>query len=314
MLKRIMTILLIIMISLNVNMIVFADYSEFNKLYMDLTIDEIADNVISGALNKKAAINAIKNGEATPKFIDVNFINPLEKDKEYDTFKSVLAHFESDGKNGVKVYDSVTTTKQVKAFKKKVYNYLIKEGFKKKQAERLSKLVAAYVKLSEIHEAVKDLNPGDEKKAEELVKETEKEEKDASNTESASDLAEKEKEKEKESPIYVQPKATTTGNNSSESSLEDMINDADTFINTGTAQYNQTSMQNFSKIMYNILFTVGVFVAVIVGGIIGIKLMVLSAAEKADVKKLLVPYVVGCVVVFGGFGIWKLVVTILQGM
>ena len=93
-----------------------------------------------------------------------------------------------------------------------------------------------------------------------------------------------------------------------------MIKDADTFVNTGTAQYNQTSMQNFSKIMYNILLTVGVFVAVIVGGIIGIKLMVSSAAEKADAKKLLVPYVVGCVVVFGGFGIWKLVVTILQGM
>ena len=73
-------------------------------------------------------------------------------------------------------------------------------------------------------------------------------------------------------------------------------------------------MQNFSKTIYNILFTVGVFVAVIMGGIIGIKLMVSSASEKADVKKLLVPYVVGCVVVFGGFGIWKLVVTILQGM
>ena len=50
------------------------------------------------------------------------------------------------------------------------------------------------------------------------------------------------------------------------------------------------------------------------GGIIGIKLMISSASEKAEAKKLLVPYVVGCVVVFGGFGIWKLVVTILQGM
>ena len=115
--------------------------------------------------------------------------------------------------------------------------------------------------------------------------------------------------------IYQNPEQVDSdGGTSSEKSLEDMINDADTFINTGTAQYNQESMQNFSKTIYNILFTVGVFVAVIMGGIIGIKLMVSSASEKADVKKLLVPYVVGCVVVFGGFGIWKLVVTILQGM
>ena len=93
-----------------------------------------------------------------------------------------------------------------------------------------------------------------------------------------------------------------------------MINDADSFINTGTTQYNQESMQNFSKTIYNILFTVGIFVAVIMGGIIGIKLMVSSASEKAETKKLLVPYIVGCVVVFGGFGIWKLAVTLLQGI
>ena len=35
---------------------------------------------------------------------------------------------------------------------------------------------------------------------------------------------------------------------------------------------------------------------------------------KVEAKKLLIPYVVGCVVVFGGFAIWKIVVSILQGM
>ena len=66
--------------------------------------------------------------------------------------------------------------------------------------------------------------------------------------------------------------------------------------------------------MYNILLAVGVAVAVIVGAIIGIKLMVAPIEEKAEAKKLLVPYVAGCVVVFAGFGIWQLVVTILQGI
>ena len=66
--------------------------------------------------------------------------------------------------------------------------------------------------------------------------------------------------------------------------------------------------------MYNILLTIGIFVAVVVGGIIGIKLMTSSAEGKAEAKALLIPYVVGCVVVFGGFGIWKLVVTLLQNI
>lgn len=123
------------------------------------------------------------------------------------------------------------------------------------------------------------------------------------------------KDNAEDNPIYQQPGQKNDGKNlSSEKSLEDMVNDADSFVNTGTAQYNQESMQNFSKTIYNIMFTIGIFAAVIVGGVIGIRLMISSASEKAEAKKLLVPYVVGCVVVFGGFGIWKLVVTILQGI
>lgn len=113
--------------------------------------------------------------------------------------------------------------------------------------------------------------------------------------------------------IYVQP-GQSENDTSSEASLEDMVNDADAFIKNGNVKYDTNSMQNFSKTMYNILLTVGIFAATIVGGIIGIKLMTSSAEGKADAKKLLVPYIVGCIVVFGGFGIWKIVVTILQNV
>ena len=93
-----------------------------------------------------------------------------------------------------------------------------------------------------------------------------------------------------------------------------MIKDADDFINVGQVNIDQATLSNFSKTMYNILLVIGVIVAVIVGAIIGLKLMTSSIEEKAEAKKLLIPYVVGCVVVFGGFAIWKLVVTILQNI
>ena len=39
-----------------------------------------------------------------------------------------------------------------------------------------------------------------------------------------------------------------------------------------------------------------------------------SVEQKAKVKDSLVPYIVGCIVIFGGFGIWKLVLTLLESV
>lgn len=115
-------------------------------------------------------------------------------------------------------------------------------------------------------------------------------------------------------PIYKQPKREDNPNSSS-ASLDDMMNDADDFVNSGgNIQYEQSALEEFSANFYNIMLTVGVAIAVIVGGVLGIKLMLASVEEKAQVKKLLVTYAIGCVIIFGGFGIWKLVVTILEGI
>ena len=55
-------------------------------------------------------------------------------------------------------------------------------------------------------------------------------------------------------------------------------------------------------------------VAVLTGAIRGIKYMLGSVEEKADIKGLLIPYIAGCVIIFGSFAIWKLIVTLLQGI
>ena len=113
--------------------------------------------------------------------------------------------------------------------------------------------------------------------------------------------------------IYQYPQKTSQNDNSEES-LEDVIADGDAFLEKGNININQTALQNFSKTMYNILLAIGVVVAVIIGALIGLKLMTASVEEKAEAKKLIIPYIVGCFIVFGGFGIWKIVITILQGI
>ena len=94
----------------------------------------------------------------------------------------------------------------------------------------------------------------------------------------------------------------------------DVVNDAERFINDENSQnYLDTqNLQDFSQKLYGILLGIGIVIAVIIGLILGIKLMVAPVSQKAEAKKLLIPYAVGCAMVFGAFGIWKLVVTLMQ--
>ena len=131
--------------------------------------------------------------------------------------------------------------------------------------------------------------------------------------EAETEKIDKEYEASKDGEIYKEPNKISSGD-TSEQSLDDMISDADAFTGKGNIIYNETVLQDFSKTFYNIMLTVGIFVAVIIGGILGIKFMTSGLEEKADVKKVLLIYLIGCIVVFGGFTIWKIIVDVMQNV
>ena len=99
-------------------------------------------------------------------------------------------------------------------------------------------------------------------------------------------------------------------------SLGEIISGADDFIQNGVDDDSYTieddHLQPMSDLLYNTLFIIAIVVAVIIGMVIAIQFMTASASEKAKVKETLVPYIAGCIVIFGAFGIWKLVVEILR--
>lgn len=64
--------------------------------------------------------------------------------------------------------------------------------------------------------------------------------------------------------------------------------------------------------IYGILLAIGTVLTVIVGVILGIKFMVSSAEDKAHIKEMMIPYVIGCVIIFGAFGIWAFAVEVLN--
>lgn len=110
------------------------------------------------------------------------------------------------------------------------------------------------------------------------------------------------------------------GSNSSEdpATLDDMFDVADDFFNTGLKNENKVintgNLQVTSNFIYNILLAIAVVVAVIWGLILGIQFLIGAAEQRAETKKALAPYLVGCVVIFGAFGIWAFVVNILQSI
>lgn len=100
--------------------------------------------------------------------------------------------------------------------------------------------------------------------------------------------------------------------------LDDIFAAGEIFINEGKNGSKKDSLVNYEEVRQNIsnigniLTALGVVFAVIIGGILGIQIMWGSIEAQAKAKEMLIPYVIGCIVIFGAFGIWKLAVTIFS--
>lgn len=90
---------------------------------------------------------------------------------------------------------------------------------------------------------------------------------------------------------------------------DDVINGARSFVQRETdSAMDESKLKEASDFIFNILLAIAMIVAVAVGVALGIKFMTSSVEEQAKVKEMLLPYVAGCIVVFGAMGIWKLAV------
>lgn len=81
-------------------------------------------------------------------------------------------------------------------------------------------------------------------------------------------------------------------------------------VNTGGIDTEE--LRGNWQIVYNVLFALGIALSVIIGAILGIRLMFGSIEQQVKAKEILIPYVLGCFVIFGSFGLWKLAVTVFS--
>lgn len=101
-----------------------------------------------------------------------------------------------------------------------------------------------------------------------------------------------------------------------DSSLSSIISGGDSFIKDGekNISIDTEKLKGASDTVYNVLLVIGICAAVIVASILGVQFMIGSVEEKAKVKNAMVIFVIGCIIVFGAFGFWKIFVTIGQNL
>ena len=94
------------------------------------------------------------------------------------------------------------------------------------------------------------------------------------------------------------------------------VDDADNFLESAgnSITVDKDQLTSASDEIYNTLTSIGMIVAVIVGMILGITYMMTGAVDKAKVKESIMPYLLGCIVIFGAFGICKLVINVMNGV
>ena len=96
---------------------------------------------------------------------------------------------------------------------------------------------------------------------------------------------------------------------------DEIITEANEFVKQATGSpLDGDKLKGASSTLYNLLLSIGIFLSVVIGVYLGVKFMVSTAEDKAKVKEALIPYIVGCIVVFSAFIVWKIIIELLGGI
>lgn len=96
--------------------------------------------------------------------------------------------------------------------------------------------------------------------------------------------------------------------------LGEVISGGKDFMNSSSKEFSvsESKLQSTSTSLFNILLMLSFIIVACIGIYLGIKYMWAGVDEKAEVKNALVIFAIGCVVTYGAFGIWKVIVNFLQ--
>lgn len=95
--------------------------------------------------------------------------------------------------------------------------------------------------------------------------------------------------------------------------IDEIFTAGDKFVSAGDdpdKTINTEGLKKTSTTVYKTLLAIAICVSVLVGAVLGIQFILGSVEGKVKVQEALVPYIIGCFVVFGAFAIWSIAMNI----
>ena len=98
-------------------------------------------------------------------------------------------------------------------------------------------------------------------------------------------------------------------------SFSELLDSAKDFENAGGSggAIEESGLQSISNSVSNILLTIALGVTVISAAVMGINFAIQSVEDKAKIKESMVPWMIGILVSFGAYGIWRITMGIFYG-
>ena len=123
-------------------------------------------------------------------------------------------------------------------------------------------------------------------------------------------------------PIYSNAKVVLpedgggTGNSTSPQSLDGIIGSANSFlsIGSGTDGINVANLTGVFNLISGVLLTIATGITTISAVVMGINFSIQSVEDKAKIKESMVPWVIGIIISFGAWGIWKITISLFMGL
>ena len=101
-------------------------------------------------------------------------------------------------------------------------------------------------------------------------------------------------------------------------SFDSIFGGAQDFIQQGSSSsaqgINEGELKTISDTVSGVLLTIAVAVTAISITAMGITFAIQTVEDKAKVKEAMVPWLIGVLISFGAYGIWKFVMNIFYGM
>ena len=104
--------------------------------------------------------------------------------------------------------------------------------------------------------------------------------------------------------------------------FDDIISAGQDFLNpedggggsTPVAAPTQDDLQPLSNMVSNVLLTIALAVTLISAVIMGISFAIQSVEDKAKIKESMIPWVIGIIISFGAYGIWRITMSVFYDL